>query len=78
MSSMWEPGVHYITKSIVDCAKANSWRVYQMTINWRELLPWPDHQRVHYECRRCGTTVDVATDECSVCGSERFVCYEID
>jgi len=51
--------------------------VQRMNINWQELLPLADHQRVHYECLRCGTTVDVETDECPTCGSKRFARYEI-
>jgi rRNA maturation endonuclease Nob1 len=51
--------------------------VQRMSIHWRELLPWADRQRVHYECYRCGTTVDVDTDECPTCGSEQFARYEI-
>ncbi|WP_201740295.1 hypothetical protein [Salinigranum halophilum] len=48
-----------------------------MIHTWRRLLSWGDNRTVHCECRRCGTTVDVATDECPRCGSTRLVRYEI-
>jgi rubrerythrin len=48
-----------------------------MTRNWRQLLPWVDRRAVYCECRKCGTTVDAATDECPTCESARIARYEI-
>ncbi len=48
-----------------------------MIQNWWALLPWMNRQRAYYECRRCGTTVDVATEECPMCGSAQIARYEI-
>jgi ribosomal protein L37E len=48
-----------------------------MIRTWQKLFPWVNRQRVHLECRRCGTTVDAATDECPHCESTRIARYEI-
>ena len=42
----------------------------------RKLLPWVNRRGIHYECRRCGTSVDVTADECPACGSARIARYE--
>jgi uncharacterized OB-fold protein len=77
MFNTWEPRSGYIRNAGVDCATAVSWRAHDMIHTWRRLLSWGDNRTVHCECRRCGTTVDVATDECPRCGSTRLVRYEI-
>ena len=33
---------------------------------------------VVYECRRCGATLDSASDQCTFCGPTDAVRYEID
>ncbi len=48
-----------------------------MIPNWQTLLPWTGRSGAHYECRQCGTTVDVTTDECPACGSTNIVEYEV-
>jgi rubrerythrin len=48
-----------------------------MIRNWRRVFPWVDHRGVYCECRRCGTTVEVAADECPGCGSTRIARYEL-
>ncbi|SHH20899.1 hypothetical protein SAMN05443636_2039 [Halobaculum gomorrense] len=48
-----------------------------MTQPWRTLIPWRNRTEVYWECRRCGTTVDGATEECPTCGSAQIARYEM-
>jgi hypothetical protein len=63
--------------SVVAQAEGVAWREDHMAQRVQKLLQWVNSQRVHHECRRCGTTVDGTTDECPACGSTRIARYEI-